>query len=82
MLANGFKIGDAEIEQPKSIGVATTILTQIVQAVASAQYGGSTLSHIDTHLAPYVEMSYNKLVEKSVITSYSIHYTKLYEQCS
>jgi len=65
MLANGFKIGDAEIEQPKSIGVATTILTQIVQAVASAQYGGSTLSHIDTHLAPYVEMSYNKLVEKS-----------------
>jgi ribonucleoside-triphosphate reductase len=39
MLENGFKIGDAEIEKPKSIGVATTILTQIVQAVASSQYG-------------------------------------------
>ena len=63
MLENGFKIGDAEIEKPKSIGVATTILTQIVQAVASSQYGGSTLSHIDTHLAPYVELSYNKLLK-------------------
>jgi len=39
MLKNGFKIGDAEIEEPKSIGVATTVSTQIVQAVASAQYG-------------------------------------------
>ena len=64
MLENGFKIGDAEIEQPKSIGVATTVSTQIVQAVASAQYGGSTLSHIDTHWAPYVEMSYKKLLNK------------------
>ena len=65
MLKNGFKIGDAEIEEPKSIGVATTVSTQIVQAVASAQYGGSTLSHIDTHWAPYVEASYNKLVKEA-----------------
>lgn len=39
MLKNGFYIGDAFIEQPKSIGVAATILTQIIQSVASAQYG-------------------------------------------
>ena len=39
MLENGFRIGNACIEKPKSIGVATTVLTQIIQAVASSQYG-------------------------------------------
>ena len=39
MLANGFKIGDAELETPKSIGTACTVLTQISQAVASSTYG-------------------------------------------
>lgn len=62
MLAHGFKVGDAQISTPNSIGVASTILTQIIQAVASAQYGGQTLAHIDSGLAPYVEKSYNKLL--------------------
>jgi len=66
MLTNGFKIGDAAIEPPRSIGVAATVLTQIVQAVASAQYGGTTISHIDTYLAPYVVMSYKKLQQEAL----------------
>lgn len=41
MLENGFKIGNAKIEKPKSIGVACTILSQISQSVSSSQYGGS-----------------------------------------
>lgn len=64
MMSNGFKLGDAEIETPKSIGTAATILTQICQAVASATYGGQTHAHIDSGLKPYVEASYNKLKEK------------------
>lgn len=64
MLANGFKLGDAEIETPKSIGTAATILTQISQAVASATYGGQTHALIDSGLKPYVEASYNKLKEE------------------
>lgn len=60
MLENGFKIGAAYIEKPKSIGVATTVLTQIIQAVASSQYGGQTCAHIDQGLSQYVEATYLK----------------------
>lgn len=67
MLENGFKIGDAEIERPKSISVAATVLTQIIQAVSSAQYGGQTLAHIDSGLAPYVELSHKKLISEAKI---------------
>lgn len=67
MLENGFAIGDAKIEKPQSIGVATTVLTQIVQAVASGQYGGQTLAHIDRFLTPYVERSYRKLLEAQTL---------------
>lgn len=63
MLENGFHIGNAFIEKPKSIGVATTVLTQIIQAVASSQYGGQTCAHIDSGLKQYAELSYNKNVK-------------------
>lgn len=65
MLENGFYIGDAFIEQPKSIGVAATILTQIIQSVASGQFGGQTSAHIDSGLASYVEKSHIKLKEQA-----------------
>ncbi len=64
MLENGFKIGNAKIEKPKSIGVATTVLTQIIRAVASSQYGGQTCAHIDEGLKQYVEMSFMKNVKQ------------------
>lgn len=64
MLENGFKIGNASIEKPKSFSVACTVITQIVQAVSSSQYGGQSLAHIDYGLEPYVEASYNKLLEQ------------------
>ena len=70
MLSNGFAIGNAKIGQPQSIGVAATVLTQIIQAVASSQYGGQTSAHIDTGLKPYVEKSYNKL--KQIQTQYNL----------
>lgn len=60
MLENGFNIGNAHVSKPKSIGVATTILSQISSAVASAQYGGQTMSHIDHYLAQYAEATYEK----------------------
>ena len=64
MLANGFKIGNAHIGSPNSIGVASTVLTQIVLAVSASQYGGQSLPHIDRGLEPYVEKSYHKLLEQ------------------
>lgn len=60
MLQRGFRIGNASISSPKSIGVACTVISQIALSVSSCQYGGQTYSHLDRYLKPYVEMSYEK----------------------
>lgn len=60
MLNNGFKMGNAEIEPPKSIGTATAVTAQIIAQVASHIYGGTTINRIDEVLAPYVQLSYEK----------------------
>lgn len=60
MLENGFKLGNAEITSPNSIGVACAVMAQITAQVASHQYGGTTFANIDQVLAPYAEKSWNK----------------------
>ena len=60
MLANGFKIGNAEVESPKSIQTATAQISQIIANVASSQYGGCSADRIDEVLAPYAEKNYEK----------------------
>jgi ribonucleoside-triphosphate reductase len=60
MLTKGFKMGNAEIEQPKSIATATAVTAQIIAQVASHIYGGTTINRIDEVLAPYVTASYEK----------------------
>lgn len=60
MLASGFKIGNAEVESPKSIQTATAQISQIIANVASSQYGGCTADRIDEFLAPYAELNYKK----------------------
>ncbi|MCC9750997.1 anaerobic ribonucleoside-triphosphate reductase, partial [Streptococcus agalactiae] len=57
MLANGFKIGNAEVESPKSIQTATAQISQIIANVASSQYGGCTADRIDEFLAPYAQLN-------------------------
>ena len=60
MLTKGFKMGNAEIDTPKSISTATAVTAQIIAQVASHIYGGTTINRIDEALAPYVTASYNK----------------------
>lgn len=60
MFTKGFKMGNAEIEQPKSIATATAVTAQIIAQVASHIYGGTTINRIDEVLAPYVTASYEK----------------------
>jgi len=60
MLDGGFKMGNAEIETPKSIATATAVTAQIIAQVASHIYGGNTINGIDTILEKYVTLSYNK----------------------
>lgn len=60
MLTHGFKMGNAEIDTPKSISTATAVTAQIIAQVASHIYGGTTVNRIDEVLAPYVMASYHK----------------------
>lgn len=60
MFENGFKMGNAEIEEPKSIATASALVAQIIAQVASSQYGGTTIGDIDIVLAPYVARSFTK----------------------
>nr|WP_232486744.1 anaerobic ribonucleoside-triphosphate reductase [Pectobacterium parmentieri] len=60
MLTNGFKMGNAEIEPPKSISTATAVTAQIIAQVASHIYGGTTINRIDEILAPFVTASHAK----------------------
>ncbi len=60
MLEQGFHLGNAGIESPKSIGVACAVTAQIIAQVASHQYGGTTIPNIDQVLAPYVHKTYTK----------------------
>ncbi|MGL5800112.1 MAG: anaerobic ribonucleoside-triphosphate reductase, partial [Plesiomonas sp.] len=60
MLTHGFKMGNAEIDTPKSISTATAVTAQIIAQVASHIYGGTTINRIDEILAPYVTASYKK----------------------
>lgn len=63
MLGQGFHLGNAGIESPKSVGVACAVTAQIIAQVASHQYGGTTIPNIDQTLAPYVQKSYEKNLE-------------------
>lgn len=60
MLTKGFKMGNAEIDTPKSISTATAVTAQIIAQVASHIYGGTTINRIDEVLALYVTKSYDK----------------------
>lgn len=66
MLENGFRLGSAQIESPKSIGVACAVTSQIIAQVASHQYGGTTIANIDKVLAPYVSKSYSKHIQDAM----------------
>ena len=58
MLQNGTVISGTKIDKPHSFITACNIATQIVAQVASAQYGGQSISV--SHLAPFVDISRKK----------------------
>ena len=60
MLKEGFRMGNADIESPKSIQTAAAQIAQIIANVASCQYGGCSADRIDELLAPYAKLNYKK----------------------
>ncbi len=64
MLQNGTVISDTLIEKPHSFSTACNIATQIIAQVASNQYGGQSISL--THLAPFVQVSREKIRKETL----------------
>ena len=62
MLQNGTVISGTLIDRPKSFATACNIAAQIIAQVASNQYGGQSISL--THLAPFVDVSRQKIRAK------------------
>ena len=62
MLQNGTVISGTMIVKPRSFSTACNIATQIIAQVASSQYGGQSISL--THLAPFVQVSREKITEE------------------
>ena len=62
MLQNGTVISETMIEKPKSFSTACNVATQIIAQVASSQYGGQSITL--SHLAPFVEVSRQKLIKE------------------
>ena len=64
MLQNGTVISGTMIEKPHSFSTACNIATQIIAQVASSQYGGQSISL--THLAPFVDVSRQKIRQNTI----------------
>ena len=62
MLQNGTVISGTTIDRPHSFSTACNIATQIIAQVASNQYGGQSISL--THLAPFVQVSREKITQE------------------
>ncbi len=62
MLQNGTVISETMIDRPKSFATACNIATQSIAQIASAQYGGQSISL--AHLAPFVQVSREKYRQK------------------
>lgn len=63
MLQNGTVINGVTIDKPHSFRTAATITTQIIAAVASSQYGGTSISV--TALAPFIRDSWNRYEDEA-----------------
>ena len=66
MLDNGTVMNGKMIESPKSFQVACTVMTQIISAVASSQYGGQSVDvkHLGKYLRKSREKYRNHYMEK------------------
>ena len=74
MLDNGTVMNGKMIESPKSFQVACTVMTQIIAAVASSQYGGQSVDI--RHLGKYLRKTYDKIYKKRFLGYVEKGYSK------
>ena len=63
MLANGVKLGDVEVETPKSVGTAANVACQIFSKISGSSYGGQSMHEFDQVMKPYAEKSLIKITK-------------------
>ena len=71
MLENGTVVTGTMLERPHSFSTACNIATQIIAQVASNQYGGQSISL--THLAPFVQVSREKIRRSVIAENNDLH---------
>lgn len=64
VLKGGFEMGNLWYNEPKTLNVAFDVISDIVMAAASQQYGGFTIPEVDKVLAPYAQKTYEKQLNK------------------
>lgn len=77
LLENGFVINGVKYKEPQSVQSALNVIGDVTLSASGNQYGGFTISEIDTILVPYAEKSYKKWVnyysEKLMTTNKDKH---------
>ena len=64
IMKGGFEMGNVWYNEPKSLDTACDVLGDIIMSMASQQYGGFTVPHIDRILVPYCLKSYDTYVKE------------------
>ncbi len=66
VLKGGFEMGNLWYNEPKTLDVAFDVIGDVILSTAAQQYGGFTVPQIDTILAPYAELSYEKYYAEEI----------------
>ena len=64
VMKNGFEMGNIWYNEPKSLDTACDVLGDVILSMASQQYGGYTVPHIDRVLAYYCKKSFDRYVSE------------------
>ena len=64
ILTGGFEMSNVWYNEPKTLATAFDVVGDVTLMMASQQYGGFTISEVDSLLEPYAEKSFNKWYKK------------------
>ena len=66
VLQGGFEWEHIGYNEPKDVRTAGNLISDITLNCAAQQYGGFTISEIDSILAPYAEKSYRRYYKEYI----------------
>lgn len=66
IMKGGFENANIWMNEPKSLDVACDVMGDIIMSMSAHQYGGFTVPHVDTILAPYCIKSYYRYIDEII----------------